>query len=316
MTKLEERVRSGLHETAGRIPETTVDLMLSQPRSRRPSGVWMGVAAVFAVLILFSPMLFLDGSEPATSLEGATTPPETTTPEDVIRAAVGFEFANPEHVSLRFTQTVTLICEGLETIDNGGFDSFNMDIWIDHQTGYTRIDIEYPDGSTHALILRGRPGAWEQAWGSGTDLGRDAGCLETLGDSEYEQSIAGWAHQDASELWFTDYLKPVNPARDEGVEINYEGRPTRATPAGPSKYIIEAAVPGETVRREYTLDTDEIRVVAEQRHTDVSGEFEANATIEVLESGPTTLPPDIFDISDFTPLWGGNPVPTTAAPTP
>jgi hypothetical protein len=317
MTNLEERVRSGLHETAGRIPETTVDLRLGQPKSRRPSGVWMGVAVVFAVLVLFSPLLFLDGSEPATSPEGATAPPETTFPEDVTPAAAGFEFANPEHVSLRFTQTLTLTCEGLGTIDNGGFDSFNMDIWIDHQAGFTRLDFEYPDGSTHDLILKGHPGAWEQAWGAGTDLGRNAGCRETLDDGGYQQSIAGWAHQDASELWFTAYLKPVNPAQDGGVEINYQGRPTYATPAGPSLYIIEEGVPGETViRREYTLDNSEIRVVAEQRHNDVSGEFEANATIEVLESGPTTLPPDIFDISDFTPLWGGNPVPTTEATTP
>lgn len=112
-------------------------------------------------------------------------------------------------------------------------------------------------------------------------------------------------------------LKPVNPVEGEGVEINYQGRPTQATPAGPSLYVIEEGVPGETViRREYTLDTSEIRVVGEQRYTDVSGEFEADATIEVLESGPITLPPYIFDISDFTPLWGGDPVATTKATTP
>lgn len=314
MTKLEERVRSGLHETAERIPETTVD-RLGQSKSKRPSGVWMGVAAVFAVLVLFSPLLLLDGSEPAPSPEEVATP--TTFPEGVTPAEVGFEFANPEHVSLRFTQTLTLTCQGLETIDNGGFDSFNMDIWIDHQAGYTRFDIEYPDGSTHDLILKGRPGAWEQAWGTGTDLGRNAGCRETLDDGGYQQSIAGWAHQDASELWFTAYLKPVNPVEDDRVEINYQGRPTRATPAGPSLYVIEEGVPGETViRREYTLDTSKIRVVAEQRHTDVSGHFEADATIEILKSGPTTLPPDIFDISDFTPLWGGDAVATTKATTP
>jgi hypothetical protein len=39
----------------------------------------------------------------------------------------------------------------------------------------------------------------------------------------------------------------------------------------------------------------------------VSDEFDAKTTIEVLESGPTTLPPDIFDTTGFTPLWGGDP---------
>jgi hypothetical protein len=260
-----------------------------------------------------------DGTTRYITVKPPDSPPSATTTMsvDLAPADVGFEFANPEHVHMRFTQDLTLTCQSLETVDNGGFDSFNMDIWIDHQAGYTRLGIEYPDGSTHDLILKGRPGAWENAWGMGTDLGRDAGCREILDEGASSQSIAGWAFQDASVLWFTAYLKPVNPAEDDGVEINYQGRPTRATPAGPSRYVIEEGVPGETViRREYTLDNSEIRVVVEQRHTDVSGEFEANATIEVLESGPTTLPPDIFDISDFTPLWGGDPVPTTEATTP
>lgn len=258
---------------------------------------------------------------PVTRPDGTTqfisvVPPENL-PENVTPAAAGFEFANPEHVSLRFTQTLTLICEGLETIDNGGFDSFSMDIWIDHQAGYTRLDIEYPDGSTHSLILKGRPGAWEGAWGSGTDLGRNAGCRETLDDGGYQQSVAGWAYQDASELWFSAYLKPVNPADDGAVEIYHESRPTQATPAGTLRYVIDEGVPGETgIRNEYTLDDAEIRVVGEQRYTSVSGQFEAEATIEVLESGPTTLPPDIFDVTDFAPLWGDSPVATTEATTP
>lgn len=313
MTKLEQRVRSGLHETAVRISETTVE-RLGQPKSRRPDGVWMGVAAVLAVLVLFGPVLLLADRMLEGSAEQAVAP---TVAEGVTPAEVGFEFANPEHVSLRFSQTLTLTCHGLETVDNGGFDSFNIDIWIDHQAGYTRLEFEYPDGSTHALILEGRPGAWEQAWGSGTDRGRDAGCRETRDDGGYEQSIAGWGYQDSSELWFTAYLKPVNPVEDDGVEIYHERRPTQATPAGRSQYVIEEGVPGRSeIRSEYMLDEPQVRVVGEHRYTSVSGQFEAEATIEVLESGPTTLPPGIFDTSDFTPLWGSNPVPTTEATTP
>jgi hypothetical protein len=312
MTRLEERLRSGLHDTAERIPEGIAQTGLRNHQRTRRSGVLAAVGAVVAVLVMFGPLLFVDRSEPELAPGEIATP--TTLPDDVTLADVGYEFANPEHVRLQFTQTLTLTCQGLETIDNGGFDSFNMDIWIDHQAGYTRFDIEYPDGSTHDLVLEGRPGAWEKAWGSGTDLGRDAGCREILEDGGSDQSVAGWAHLDASELWFTAYLKPVNPAKEGGVEIFFEGRTTKASPIGGNRYLIDEGVPGQTgIRREYTLDEAGIRVVGEDRHTSVSEEFEADATIEVLESGPTTLPPDIFDTTDFTPLWGGNPVPTTQA---
>jgi hypothetical protein len=316
VTKLEERIRFGLQETAERIPEQAVAPRLAHPGLRRPRGVWMGVATVFAVLILFSPLVFLDGSDPATSPEDPR--PETTLGEDVVPADVGLEFANPEHVRLRFTQTLTLTCQGLEAVDNGGFDSFNMDIWIDHQAGFTRLDIEYPDGAAYNMILQGRPGDWERAWGRGADLGRDAGCREPLAEGGYNQSIAGWAFQDSSDIWFTAYLKPVNHAQDGGVEINYQRNPTRATSIGPFQYAIEEGVPGATeIRSEFTLDESEIRVVGEQRYINVLDEFEASATIEVLESGPAPLPPKIFETANFTPLWGnGDPVVTTEARTP
>lgn len=317
MTKLEERIRSGLHETAERIPETGPSLTRSRTGPRRPAGVWMGVAATFAVMVLFSPMFFMGGSDPAAQPGETSTSQEPAADGDVTPAGVGFEFAHPEHVRLRFTQNLTLTCRGLETVDNGGFDSFDMDIWIDHETGYTRLGIDYPDGSTHDLILEGRPGAWEQAWGSGTDLGRSAGCRETMDDGAYTQSIAGWAFQDASELWFTAYLKPVSPD-DGGVIVNHEGNPTQATSIGPQTYLVESVSPGGTqIRHEYTLDESEIRVMEEQRYIDVPDEFDANAIIEVLESGPAPMPTDTFDTSNFTPLWGGDdPVPTTAATTP
>jgi hypothetical protein len=277
----------------------------------------MGVAAFFAVLVLFSPLFFLDGSDPGAQPEGTLSPQEHSADGDVKPAGVGLEYTNPEHVRLRFTQNLTLTCQGKDTVDNGGFDSFDMDIWIDHETGYTRLGIDYPDGSTHDLIIKGRPGAWEQAWGSGTDLGRSAGCGDTEVDgASYRQSIAGWAFQDASELWFTAYLKPVSPV-DGGVIINHEGNPTMATPVGPRTYQVETVSPGGTqIRHEFTLDEPEIRVLGEQRHIHVPDEFEANATIEVLESGPAPMPPDIFDTATFTPLWATGAIVTTTATSP
>lgn len=308
MTKLEERIRSGLDETAERIPESTDAREVIQARPWRLTGAWIGAAAVIAVLVLFSPLFFMDGSGPAVS--------EPVPDRDVTPAVVGFEFANPEHVSLRFTQELTLICQGLETIDDDGFDSFDMDIWIDHDAGYTRLGFEYPDGSTHDLILEGRPGEWERAWGSGADLGRNAGCRETFADGSYSTSVAGWAHQDASELWFTAYLKPVTPG-DDGAVVDREGTPTPVTAVGPDTYVYEEEFPGgSNIRHEYLLDEPRIRVIGESRSIHIPDNFEAIATIEVLESGPATLPADIFDTSGFTPLWGGDPVATTKATTP
>ena len=319
MTKLEERIRSGLHQTAERIPEPGTTLGVGQTKPRRPVRVWMGVAAFLTVLALFSPLFFLGGSDPAPSPRELSNPPTNQEPAvdgDVTPAAIGFEFTNPEHVRLRFTQNLTLICQGMDTVDDGGFDSFDMDIWIDHQSGYTRIGIDYPDGSTHDLILKGRPGNWEQAWGSGTDRGRSAGCGETIDDGAHRQSIAGWAFQDASELWFTAYLKPVSP--DDGdVIINHEGKPTTATPIGPRTYQVETLSPdGTQSLYEFTLDEPEIRVIGEQRYLHVPDQFEANATIDVLASGPSPMPADIFATSTFTPLWGGDPAPTTTATSP
>jgi hypothetical protein len=302
MTKLEERVRSGLHQTAERIPDGFVGGASIRTKTRRPSGVWMGIAALFIVMVLFTPLLFLNRS-------GSTS---TAVPQGLTRTDVGFEFANPEHVRLQFTQTLTLSCDGLETIDNGGFDGFDLDIWIDNPGGYARFSFEYPDGSTYDLIYKGHPNEWERAWGSGTDRGRAAGCRGALEGGGYQQSVAGWAYQDASPLWFTAYLKPVSRAEDGGVEVNYEQQPTHATPIGSSRYVIEGGVPSESsLRNEYALDASGIRVIGEHRSISVSGEFEATAIVDVVESGPTALPQDIFDTTEFIPLWGGNPVPTT-----
>lgn len=306
MTKLEERIRSGLQETARRIPEG--DISGHRTVLRRPTGVWMGVAAAIAVLVLFVPLAFILGSDPE-------APPanQPSFDGDVVPAEVGFEFANPEHVRLHFTQAVTLSCDGLETIDNGGFDSFDLDIWIDHGAGFTRLGFEYPDGSTYDLLLKGRPGAWEHAWGSGTDLGRNAGCRENLGKESYEQTVVGWAFHDSSELWFTSYLKPVSPDAGASVLIYHDDRLTPATSAGEKTFLIESNLPdGHQSRFEFTLDEEGIRVIGEKRYIYSPNQFEASATIEVLESGPAAMPVDIFDTSGFTPLWGDNPVVTTA----
>jgi hypothetical protein len=180
MMNLEDRVRFGLHATAERIPETQTGVSEGQTKTTR-LGIWIAFAAVLAVFAFFSPLVFFSGSDPdGSQLESSNQEPAIS--EDVTSVEVGFEFTNPEHVRLRFTQDLTLVCQGMDTVDNRGFDNFDMEIWIDHRSGFTRLVIEYPDGSTYDLILEGTPPEWERAWGRGTDLGRSAGCREPVGD--------------------------------------------------------------------------------------------------------------------------------------
>jgi hypothetical protein len=83
MTKLEERIRSGLHETAERIPDTGIKLRETKSKPVRPA--WVGVAAVLGVLVLFSPTFLLDGTDPAATPQGPETPsaaaPDPSAPE-------------------------------------------------------------------------------------------------------------------------------------------------------------------------------------------------------------------------------------------
>lgn len=110
---------------------------------------------------------------------------------------------------------------------------------------------------------------------------------------------------------FAAYLQPVH-FEDGDAVIIHEGLPTPAHGVDPRAYLVETLIPdGAHLRNEFVLDEPEVRVMGEQRYIEVPGNFEASAGIEVLETGPTELPPDIFDTAGFSPLWGDNPVVTT-----
>ena len=74
--RLEERIRSGLHATAEHIPEDTISRGVAPTERKRPRGIRVGVAAVLAVLVLFSPLVFLNGSDQATTPEQISATPE------------------------------------------------------------------------------------------------------------------------------------------------------------------------------------------------------------------------------------------------
>lgn len=265
------------------------------PVSRRPSslGIWAAVAAAAVVLVTFASVTLL-------RLAADRPPADGLSPSGPV--IIESEHSAPDYSRLRFTQDLVLFCEGLETVDNGGFDSFVMDIWIDPNAAYARLGVDYPNGSAYDLILQGHPGNWSRAWGSGTDLGREAGCLETLEDGGSEQSIAGWAFFDSSPLFFEGYLGPVT-FTDGGIIVdNWRGL---ATLNNSNVYVIQEVAPsGARHNVEYTLDQSGVRLAHEDRYGLVQDLFQERGTIEVLESGPATLPVDIFDTSTFVPLWG------------
>ena len=80
----EEKLRRGLGLIVTETPpgKEWDDLTASKAApavGRRLQGVWIGVAAVLAVLVLFSPMLFLSGSGPAAAPGGTSAPPADIT---------------------------------------------------------------------------------------------------------------------------------------------------------------------------------------------------------------------------------------------
>lgn len=317
MTKLEERITSGLQEAAERIPDRS-----PEPRPAVVTGRtrrWVAVAAVAAALLLFAPLVFLGGSDNPDTGSGDELPgPADTTTTIILGSGTSSppdaQFDSAQFIRLRFFQELNLECAGLEVVDNGGFDEYEAEIWIDNDAGYARLSLTYPDGSTYDLMLKGEPGDWDQAWGMGSDLGRSAGCRQNMGGGGLTETVAGWGFQDSSILWLAAYLRPVSPGTG-GVWIDHEGRVTLARPLEDGIYLIGAnSEYGADTRFEFGLDESETRVLVETRTIIIPGEFEVAASVEVLESGPATMPADVFDTAGFAPLWGGDPVPTTLAP--
>lgn len=269
------------------------------------------LAAVFGLAVVRNEVTRTETALDVTHSGPAGDRPTANESSSSIPVITESAYSAPDHSRLQFTQDLVLFCEGLETVDNGGFDSFVMDIWIDPNAGYARLGVDYPDGSTYDIILQGHPGDWSQAWGSGTDLGRNAGCRQTLEDGGYEQSIAGWAFLDSSPLFFEGYLRPVTFA-DGGIIVD-EWRGL-ATLNDSNVYITEEVAPsGARHDVEYILDQSGNRLAHEERFGLTQALFEERGTIEVVEAGPATLPIDIFDTSTFVPLWGGGATTTTEA---
>jgi hypothetical protein len=74
-------------------------------------------------------------------------------------AALFYPFGDPigsgsiPYVRLNWTQEVNMRCSGMETVDNGGFDSAVVEIWGPNDDDLYRIDATAPDGTVERLIV-------------------------------------------------------------------------------------------------------------------------------------------------------------------
>ena len=91
------------------------------------------------------------------------------------------------YVKLAWSQEVELRCQGLESVDNGGFDSATIEIWGPNAQSLIRVDATAPDGTVERLIVEPDPlspasplRVWssvDETVGSGTVF-LTSGCLQ------------------------------------------------------------------------------------------------------------------------------------------
>ena len=56
------------------------------------------------------------------------------------------------YVKLHWSQEVEMRCEGMEIVDNGGFDEATIEIWGPNEDGVIRVDATAADGSIERMI--------------------------------------------------------------------------------------------------------------------------------------------------------------------
>lgn len=120
-----------------RVPEAQ-----PRPRRQRPRSAWVAAGAFVAVLLFGAAGIFLTNiSEPA-----AITVP---------------------YVQLDWSQQVEMRCEGMEIVDNGGFDNATVEIWGPTADNTFRVDATAPNGAVETLIATtNESGRTTQAWAS------------------------------------------------------------------------------------------------------------------------------------------------------
>jgi hypothetical protein len=135
MTRLEDRIRTGLHETAERIPDTAPATTVQRRRSARPAGVWIATAAIAAVLVLFTPILFLNRPDPDTT--PAADPGQfggewVTDQSDDSTHTMTIEVSGAGTAEMNAEDDFASVCSGapFQVIGTGSFQSDNTLVFI------------------------------------------------------------------------------------------------------------------------------------------------------------------------------------------
>lgn len=139
----------------------------SAPRRSRP--VWVAGAAFVAVLALGVVGILLSNTEPAS----VTVP----------------------YVQLEWSNQVEMRCEGMEIVDNGGFDSATIEIWGPNADNVFRVDATAPDGTVETVLVRmDETGRTVRAWASiernSESVFRVTECTRSTGNSSESFSMA------------------------------------------------------------------------------------------------------------------------------
>ncbi len=95
------------------------------------------------------------------------------------------------YVKLAWSQEVELRCQGLDTVDNGGFDSATIEIWGPGTQGLIRVDATAPDGTVERLIVEPdplSPASPLRVWSSYGDMSGSDTVLRTSGCLQLEPS--------------------------------------------------------------------------------------------------------------------------------
>lgn len=140
-----------------------------QPVPRRYRPIWVAAAAFVAVLAFGVVGILLSNTEPAS----VTVP----------------------YVQLDWSNQVEMRCDGMDIVDNGGFETATIEIWGPNADNVFRVDATAPDGTVETLVARmnetGRPvQAWASIEESSESIFRVTECTTSTGTSSESFSMA------------------------------------------------------------------------------------------------------------------------------
>jgi hypothetical protein len=148
---MDEQFRTGFDRMLADMPEpptwehVSAQRLAPTVKAGRTRGPLVAVAAFVLTVVALSAGLLMvrGGSEPVGS-------------------------GTVDYVKLSWSQDVEMRCLGLETVDNGGFDSATIEIWGPNGEGLVRVDATAPDGTVERLIVEPGPfgGFPIRAWSS------------------------------------------------------------------------------------------------------------------------------------------------------